>query len=97
MKKYIGRDIHRKFSQVCVMDERGERLHEGRLSHDDEEGMREFFGQFESGTSVVMEATVGWMWLADLLQGLELDVHLAHCSGVKLIAASRLKSSIESE
>ena len=88
----IGMDIHRKWSQVWVLNPRGKEEQAVRLHHGDVGRVREFFQQFEPGTAVVMEATVGWMWLADLLQELDLDVHLAHSAGVKLIAASRLKT-----
>ena len=30
------------------------------------------------GTIVALEATYGWEWLADLLEGAGYDVHLAH-------------------
>jgi len=92
MGHYIGMDIHRKFSTVCRMDERGAVLAERKLWHDDLEGLEGFFRESPPGTKAVMEATVGWMWLSDLLEGLGVEVHLAHMAGVKLIATSRLKT-----
>ena len=91
MKEYIGIDIHRKFSEVNVMNESGEQLERRRLEHDDIVGLREYFEKY-SGASAVMEATVGWMWLADELENQGIEVHLAHSSGVKLIASSKLKT-----
>jgi len=89
--QYIGIDIHRKFSLVHVMKKNGKKIECKRLYHDDVIGMREFFEQY-SDSSAVLEATVGWMWLADELESLGIDVHLAHSSGVSLIAGSRLKT-----
>ena len=89
--QYIGIDIHRKFSIVNVMDELGTEIERKRLEHDNPIGVREFFENY-SGASAVVEATVGWMWLADELEALGIDVHLAHSAGVKLIAGSRLKT-----
>ncbi len=40
----------------------------------------------------MVEATCGWMWLADLLDSVELQVHLAHMKGVRVIAESRCKT-----
>ena len=89
--EYIGIDIHRKFSVVNVMDESGTEVERKRLEHDNPIGVREFFENY-SGASAAVEATVGWMWLADELEALGIDVHLAQSAGVKLIAGSRLKT-----
>jgi transposase len=92
VEHYIGMDIHRKFSTVCRMNRDGEVLSEARLWHDDPARMREFFSESPSGSKVVMEATVGWGWLSDMLQEMGFEVHLAHMAAVKLIAGSRLKT-----
>ena len=92
MNDCIGVDLHRKFSEVCVLDSEGEKQMQQRLYHEDEQQILEFFAQFPQGTPVAVEATRGRMWLADVLEGLGLDVHLAHCLGVRLIAESRLKT-----
>ena len=92
MEQYIGLDVHRKFSQVCVMDATGQVQQQRRLGHEDADQLVRFFEAFDRDTPVAMEATVSWMWLADLLGELGLDVHLAHPAGIKMIAASRLKT-----
>jgi transposase len=46
----------------------------------------------EEGTPVVFEATYGWSWLLDLVEQMGLEPHLAHASGCKAIASSRLKN-----
>lgn len=92
MGQYIGIDLHRKFSQVCVLDDEGREMIQQRLYHQDEQQMVEFFGCFADGTPAVLESTLGWMWLAQLLEGAGLEVHLAHSLGVRLIAQSRLKT-----
>jgi len=92
MSQYIGVDIHRKFSQVCVMEKDGQVVQQVRLDHDNPAGVEEFFGDVAEGSQVTMEATCGWMWLSDLLEELGHEVHLAHPAGVALIAQSRLKT-----
>ena len=91
MDSIIGIDIHRKFSEVYVTKKDGQEIDRKRLEHNDPIGLREYFEEY-SGASAVMEATVGWMWLADELEAFDIDVHLAHSAGVKLIAGSRLKT-----
>ena len=93
MEQYIGLDIHRKFIRACVMDQAGTVADQLRLELDDPDRLVEFFNGFHpESTEVVMEATVGWMWLADVLEGMGLNVHLAHMRGVRVIAESRCKS-----
>jgi transposase len=93
MRQFIGLDIHRKFIQVCVMDQSGVVSRQLRLELQEPERLREFFRGFDpQDTQAVMEATIGWMWLADLLQGLGIEVHLAHMQGVHLIAQSHRKT-----
>jgi len=92
MNYYIGLDLHRKFSQVCVLDEKGDKLMQIRLYHEDEQEVVDFFAGFPKDTPVAMEATIGWPWLSDLLEALELDVHLAHPLRLRLIAEARLKT-----
>lgn len=93
MRQFIGLDIHRKFIQVCVMDQLGLVSGQLRLELQEPEQVREFFGAFDpQATCAVMEASIGWMWLADLLEGLGIEVHLAHMQGVRLIAESRRKT-----
>ncbi|KXB07640.1 hypothetical protein AKJ51_00805 [candidate division MSBL1 archaeon SCGC-AAA382A20] len=92
MQYFIGLDLHRKFSEACVLDEEGNIVMQNRLYHEDEQNVVDFFQQFPKDTSVAMEATIGWPWLSDLLEALELDVHLAHPLKLRLIAEARLKT-----
>jgi transposase len=41
---------------------------------------------------VVLEATYGWYWAADLLQACGAKVHLAHPLGVKMFGYQRVKT-----
>ena len=93
MEKYIGLDIHRKFVQACVLDAEGDVQEQRRLELTDPDQVIEFFNDFEAESSeVVMEATIGWMWLADVLEEQHFPVHLAHMAGCKVIAESRCKT-----
>ena len=64
---FIGVDVHRKFSQVCVLDQTGHTVRESKLYHEDLAQMTEFFDAFATGTQLAMEATIGWIWIADML------------------------------
>lgn len=92
----VGWDIHRKFSQLSVMqrDEQGEvrvtkRI---RLEHDDRAAMRAELQRLPPGTPVAMEGSFGWPWIADLLDELGLDPHLGHPPAIKVLAKNEAKA-----
>lgn len=88
---YGGVDLHKKYSEVVWLGEDGEVADRKRIHHGNRRKLREEFSGYR-GSKVAMEATVGWQWMADELERLGVEVHLAHPSGVPLIARSKLKS-----
>lgn len=92
----VGWDIHRKFSQLSVVQrcERGEIrvVKRMRLEHADREAMRERLAELPAGTPVAMEGSFGWQWIADLLEELELDPHLGHPPAIKVLAKNEAKA-----
>lgn len=89
---YVGMDIHKRFSQVAVMDQCGEVMDQRRLNHTPFEELTTYFNQFPKDTQVIMEPTCGWSWLSDCISSLGLEVTLAHPLKVRLIAESRIKT-----
>jgi transposase len=90
MEVYVGMDVHRKRSQVALLDHDGTQLLNRNLPNDPAE-LAGVLGALASGTPVAFEAAYGWGWLADLLEELDLEPHLVHPSRCKAIAAARLK------
>jgi transposase len=90
MRVYVGMDVHRKRSQVALVDEHGGQLLNRNLPNDSAE-LTSILGRLEAGTPVAFEAAYGWGWLAELLEELELEPHLVHPSRCKAIASARLK------
>lgn len=89
---YVGMDIHKNYSSVAVINQEGKTVERSRLDHRYREELTKYFNQFPPKTQVVMEATCGWGWLAELLEDLGLEVKLANPSKVKLIAESQIKT-----
>jgi transposase len=83
-------DVHRKRSQVAVLDQDGTQLLNRNLPNDPAE-LTPVLGHLAAGTPVAFEAAYGWGWLVDLLEDLDLQPHLVHPSRCKAIAAARLK------
>lgn len=77
MSRYVGVDLHRRRSQVVILDEAGERLSSRQIVNDPL-GLVEAVGEAGVGAEVVLEATWGWYWAADVLTEAGFGVHLAH-------------------
>ncbi len=90
MEVYVGMDVHRKRSQVALLDEHGAQLANRNLPNDPAE-LVPILGTLAPRTPVAFEAAYGWGWLADLLDELGLEPHLVHPSRCKAIASARLK------
>jgi len=89
--QYVGIDLHRRRSVVVHMDETGETVSTVSLPNDPLALAAEV-AQAEPGVDVVLEATYGWYWAADLLEECGATVHLAHPLGIKMFDHQRVKN-----
>ena len=88
--RWIGIDLHRRRSQIAVVDEHGELSVSRRIVND-----RETFWSCSAIPSARMwpwKATYGWEWLAELLAEAGYGLHLAHPLRTRAIAAARVKT-----
>jgi transposase len=90
MSIYVGMDVHRKRSQIAIVDEAGVQQRNRNVLNDPAQ-LVPILGALAPGTPVAFEAAYGWGWLVDLLEELELEPHLVHPSRCKAIASARLK------
>lgn len=88
--RWVGIDLHRRRSQIAIIDEHGELTLQKRIATD-RETFTELLGE-PDGAHVALEATYGWEWLAELLTDAGYDVHLAHPLRTRAIAAARVKT-----
>jgi hypothetical protein len=87
----VGMDVHRKRSQVAIVDAAGVPQRNRNLANDSAK-LVPVLGALAPGTPVAFEAASGWGWLVELLEELELEPHLVHPSRCKAIASARLKN-----
>jgi hypothetical protein len=90
MRSYVGMDVHRKRSQVAIVDDAGVAQRNRNLPNDPAK-LVPILGTLPPGTPVAFEAAYGWGWLVELLEELGLEPHLVHPSRCKAIAAARLQ------
>jgi transposase len=91
MSVYVGIDVHRKRSQVAVVDQAGKVL-ANRNVVNGVEPILKVIGQYSTHTPVAFEAAFGWGWLVERLDDYGYEPHLVHPTRCKAIAAARLKN-----
>jgi transposase len=87
---FVGMDVHRNRTQVCVLDATGAEL-ENRNVPNDRRVLAEVLSAVGQGTPVAFEAAYGTGWIAEVLRGQGLEPHLAHAAGCRAIADAKLK------
>lgn len=90
-RQVVGMDLHRRRSVLVRMTPEGERLGKARITNSPE-ALRAEIAKAGSAPRVVLEATYGWYWAADVLAAAGAEVHLAHPLGVKAFTYRRVKN-----
>jgi len=90
-RQVVGMDLHRRRSVLVRMSEDGRRLGMARITNSAAE-LRKAIAVAGKNPRVVLEATYGWYWAADVLVAAGAEVHLAHPLGVKAFAYRRVKN-----
>ena len=81
MGQYVAIDLHKRRSLIVRADEQGERLETVRIDNDPI-NLAAAVAAAGEDPEVVLEATCGWYWAADVLAELGATVHLAHPLGL---------------
>src|SRR3954447_7031981 len=92
-RQFVGIDLHRRRTVIVRHTEAGEQLDCVRITNDPLALAREI-GKAGPAPEVVLEATYGWYWAADVLADAGARVHLAHPLGVKGFAYRRVKNDV---
>jgi transposase len=91
---YVGVDIHKRYSVLVAVDERGWELARGRISGNSASGFAQFFARLGGKSKVVVEACWNWGRIHDVLEEIEQveEVVLAHPLKTRLIADAQIKT-----
>ena len=79
-KEYVGIDLHRRRSVIYRMDQAGEKIDSVRVDNEPSH-FAKAVSVAPVGSDVIVEATYGWYWAADLLAEMGYEVHLANPHG----------------
>jgi Transposase len=91
-RQVVGIDLHRRRSVIVRMTEDGRKLETVRITNSPA-ALRREIAKAGKHPRVVLEATYGWYWAADVLEAAGAEVHLAHPLGVKAYSYRRVKTS----
>jgi transposase len=91
MKKYIGCDLHKKYSVFVTMDEQGRTSAPVTVANDRLE-LGQFLKSVEENTPVAVEASGSWYWFVDRLEQAGLDVRLVNPLEARKRMAGRHKT-----
>ena len=80
VQQYVGIDLHRRRSVIVRRTESGETLEMARIDNDPVALATELAKAGEH-PEVILEATYGWYWAADVIKECGGNVHLAHPLG----------------
>jgi len=92
-KQFVGIDLHRYRSVIVRQDAEGHQLAVRRITNDPLVLAQEI-SQAGPEPEVVLEATYGWYWAADVLSAAGARVHLAHPLGIKGMSQRRVKTDV---
>ena len=92
-QQFVGIDLHRRRTVIVRTDTEGEVLESVQVANSPT-ALSEVIARAGQSPEVVLEATYGWYWAADVLQESGARVHLAHPLGVKGFAYRRVKNDV---
>lgn len=87
---YTGLDLHRSFSYITTVNDRGKIIGQKKLPSNGE--VVEFLKEFDETMEVAIEATPSWYWLYDRLEEEGFEVKLSHPLKTKAIAYAKVKT-----
>ncbi len=83
MELCSGIDLHSNSSQVAIIDDQLNRVFDRKLANDPKVILNAFAPYRERLKGIVIESTLNWYWLADLLIEKGYAVHLANPCGIQ--------------
>jgi transposase len=90
-RQVVGMDLHRRRSVLVRMTMDGRKLETARIENSPA-ALRRELAKAGKCPLVVLEATYGWYWAADVLEQAGAEVRLAHPLGVKAFSYRRVKN-----
>jgi transposase len=82
--EYIAFDAHKRYTQVSVETEEGQRRYEGRIDHV-RGALQQFLATCQRGSPVAVETVGNWYWIVDEIEAAGQVPQLVHARKAKLM------------
>jgi transposase len=91
---YAGIDYHKHYSVVHVIDAEGHKVFQGRVEGNRPEGFTALFQSLGAHIEAVLEASMNWHYLYEILEEIECvdEIVLAHPYKTRIIAEAQVKT-----
>jgi transposase len=80
----LGFDVHKRYSQIAVLNAEGQVCERKRLVHSPE-SVREYLMQYPAGTPVAFETVGNWYWIAEAIEAAGCEPLLTHAAKAKVM------------
>jgi transposase len=80
----LGMDVHKRYSQIAVLDGAGQVQRREKLVHSPEV-LCEYLSQFPKGTPVAFETVGNWYWIAEAIEAAGCEALLTHAAKAKVM------------
>jgi transposase len=80
----LGCDVHKRYSQIAVLDEAARVCQQEKLMHSPEI-LQEYLSQFPAGTPVAFETVGNWYWIAEAIEAAGCEPLLTHAAKAKVM------------
>jgi len=80
----LGFDVHKRYSQIAVLNAEGQVCERTRLVHSPE-SVRAYLMQFPAGTPVAFETVGNWYWIAEAIEAAGCEALLTHAAKAKVM------------
>ncbi len=88
---YTGIDLHKSFCYFTTVNPNGTIIKQEKLRNNRDDILA-YFQSLDGPYKAVVECTIGWYWLSDLLYANGIDLVLANTRMLKAIAAAKVKT-----
>lgn len=88
---YTGIDLHKSFCFFSTVDQSGNVVRQGKIKNEHYQILN-YFADLPDQTKAVIECTIGWYWLTDLLHEHGINIILANTRMLKAIASAKVKT-----
>lgn len=80
----LGMDVHKRYSQIAVLDAEGKVRRREKLVHSPEI-LQGYLSQFPAGTPVAFETVGNWYWIAEAIEAASCEPLLTHAAKAKVM------------